>query len=102
MLVTGRQPITRLKVLFSSCFTEDPNNQSDNLTLVLSTIRSAIELWFGPAIRLPDEVTSQVPHGAFEDRTNLLYRIRQFTQTISSVPPISSVSESFLKRDLAM
>nr|VZI26829.1 unnamed protein product [Spirometra erinaceieuropaei] len=90
--------------------TDDPENWKDQLSLVLLGIRSALkpdldcsaaELVFGATVRLPGEMISPTPQGAVEDPTNLLLRLRQFTRTLSPVPPRSSASPSYLEKDLA-
>nr|VZI02420.1 unnamed protein product [Spirometra erinaceieuropaei] len=62
---------------------------------------SAAELVFGSTVRLTGEMISPTPQGAVEDLTNLLHRLRQFMRTLSSVPPRSSASPSYLEKDLA-
>nr|VZI49970.1 unnamed protein product [Spirometra erinaceieuropaei] len=80
------------------------------IPLVLLGIRSALkpdlvcstaELVFGATVRLPNEMISPTPQGAFEDPTNLLHRLRQFMRTLSPVPPRSSAFPSYLEKDLA-
>nr|VZI26831.1 unnamed protein product [Spirometra erinaceieuropaei] len=89
--------------------TDDPENWKDHLPLVLLGIRSALkpdldcfaaELVFGATVRLPGEMISPTPQHAVEDPTNLLHRLRQFTRTLSPVPPRSSASPSYLEKDL--
>nr|VZI08032.1 unnamed protein product [Spirometra erinaceieuropaei] len=88
----------------------DPENWTDHFPLVLLGIRSALkpdldcsaaELVFGTTVRLPGEMISPTPQGAVEDPTNILHRLRQFMRTLSPVPPRSSASPSYLKKDLA-
>ncbi|BHF59667.1 hypothetical protein SprV_0100262800 [Sparganum proliferum] len=73
--------------------------------LVLLGISSALkpdldcfvsELIFGATVRLPGEMISPNPCVAVEGPTNLLHRHRQFMRTLSSVPPRSSASPSYL------
>nr|VZH91271.1 unnamed protein product [Spirometra erinaceieuropaei] len=87
----------------------DPENWTDHFPLVLLGIRSALkpdldcsaaELVFGATVRLPGEMISPTPQGAFEDPTNLLHRLRQFMRTLSPVPPRFSASPSYLEKDL--
>ncbi|VDN38762.1 unnamed protein product [Dibothriocephalus latus] len=62
---------------------------------------SVAELVFGAPVRLPGELISPSPPGTVEEPANLLHRLRQFLRTLSPVPPRLSVSESYLKKDLA-
>ncbi|BHF74698.1 hypothetical protein SprV_0501778500 [Sparganum proliferum] len=89
---------------------DDPENWTDYFPLVRLGIRSSLksdldcsaaEPVFGATDRLPGQMISPTPRVAVEDSTNLLHRLRQFMRTLSPVPPRSSVSESYLVKDLA-
>ncbi|BHF74429.1 hypothetical protein SprV_0501751500 [Sparganum proliferum] len=89
--------------------TEDPENWTDDLPLIILGIRSVLksnlgcprgELVFGATVRLPGEVISPTLHVAARDPTNLLHHLQQFMWTLSPVPSRLSVSESSLEKDL--
>ncbi|BHF64653.1 hypothetical protein SprV_0200765900 [Sparganum proliferum] len=89
--------------------TDDPENWTDHLPLVLLGIHSSLksgldccaaELVFGATVRLPSQMLSPTPRVAVGDPTNLLHRLRQFLRTLSPVLPRPSVSESYLEKDL--
>ncbi|BHF74020.1 hypothetical protein SprV_0401710400 [Sparganum proliferum] len=85
-------------------------NWTGHLPLVLLGIRSTpksdfdcstAELVFGVTVRLPGEVISPTRRVAVEDPANLLHRLRQFIRTLSPVRPRTSVSESYLEKQMA-
>nr|VZI47184.1 unnamed protein product [Spirometra erinaceieuropaei] len=87
----------------------DPGNWSDNLPLALLGIRaylksdlgcSAAELVFGTTLRLSGEMITPTSRGADETPDNLVHRLRQFTCTLSPVPPRTPTTESYVEKDL--
>ncbi|BHF73867.1 hypothetical protein SprV_0401695100 [Sparganum proliferum] len=88
---------------------EDPGNWSDNLSLALLRIRAALksdlgcgaaELVFGTTLPLPGEMVTPTSRGADETSANLVHRLRQFLRSPSPVPPLTTVTESYVEEDL--
>nr|VZI26166.1 unnamed protein product [Spirometra erinaceieuropaei] len=81
---------------------EDPEKWSDNVPVALLGIRAALksdldcsaaELVFGTTLRLPGEMISPTSRGAEENPENFVHRLRQFTRSLSSVPPRAPSTE---------
>nr|VZI47260.1 unnamed protein product [Spirometra erinaceieuropaei] len=88
---------------------EDTGNWSDNLLLALLGIHadlksdmgcSAAELVFGITLRLPCKMITPTSRGADETPDNLVHRLRQFMRSLSSVPPRTPMTESYVEKDL--
>ncbi|BHF61792.1 hypothetical protein SprV_0100476900 [Sparganum proliferum] len=88
---------------------EDPENWSDNLPLALLGIRaalktdlgcSAVELVFGTTLRLPGEMVTPNSPGTDETPDNHMHRSRQFMRSLSLVPPLTRVTESYVEKVL--
>nr|VZI45326.1 unnamed protein product [Spirometra erinaceieuropaei] len=98
-----RQPKTALRAV------EDPGNWSDNLPLALLGIRAALKsdlgcsaaaLVFGTTLRLPGEMVTPTSLGVDKTPDDLVHRLRQFMRSLSSVPPRTPMTESYVEKDL--
>nr|VZI38823.1 unnamed protein product [Spirometra erinaceieuropaei] len=87
----------------------DLGNWSDNLPLALLGIRAALisdlgcsatELVFGITLRLPCEMITPTSRGVDETPDNLVHCLRQFMRSLSSVPPRTPMTESYVEKDL--
>ncbi|BHF73645.1 hypothetical protein SprV_0401672700 [Sparganum proliferum] len=88
---------------------EDPENWSDNLPLALLGIRAALktdlgcsaaELVFGTTLTLPGEMVTPNSPGTDETPDNHMHRSRQFMRSLSLVPPLTRVTESYVEKVL--
>nr|VZI11761.1 unnamed protein product [Spirometra erinaceieuropaei] len=88
---------------------EDSENWTNHLPLVLLDILSAPKpdlecpaagLVLGVTVRLPNEMIPPNSPDAAGDPTNPLNRLRQLMQTLCPTPSRSSISPSYLEKDL--